>query len=313
MMDLFVAGVLLASTATAPAPTVAERLGYKATDRLLIVNGDDTGMCHSATVATVDSLRNGLMTSATIMVPCPWFPHIARIAREDRSLDLGVHVTHTSEWERYRWGPVSPRADVPGLVDPDGYLWRSVEEVYKHATPQQALVEARAQVRRAIAAGIDVTHVDSHMGAMQYDPRYHAVYLQLAKEFDLPPRMASQALYESFGQKDIRAKAAAMGLVFPDYLIHTESPAQGETRKAFWMRILRELKPGVTELYIHASTLTEEAKAITNSWAERAEDYRIFTSDPEVKGLLKDLGIIRIGYRALRDLQRGTYRKPGER
>ncbi|HSV74453.1 MAG TPA: polysaccharide deacetylase family protein, partial [Chthonomonadales bacterium] len=281
MLTVIVAGILLSVPAAGQSPSLAERLGYRATDRLLIINGDDAGMNHSATVATFDSMRNGLMTSATVMVPCPWFPYMARIARENPDLDFGVHITHTSEWERYRWGPVSPRAEVPGLVDPEGYMWRSVQEVHRHATPEQALIEARAQVRRAIAAGIDVTHVDSHMGAMQLDPRFHAAYLELAKEFNLPLRMASQELYERFGQGGIRARAAEMGLVFPDYLIHGYEQRQGETLKDFWLRILRGLRPGVTELYIHASTLSEEVKATAGSWAERVEEHRLFTSDPD--------------------------------
>lgn len=300
---LAAAGLALIA-AGARAETLAERLGYRATDRLLIINGDDTGMCHAANVATFDCLDNGLMTSATIMVPCPWFPEVVRYAREHPTADLGVHLCHTSEWALYRWGPVAPRAEVPGLVDPEGYLWRQEQDVFRHATPEQAVTEARAQVRRALDAGIDVTHLDSHMGAMQYDPAYHRAYLKLARELRLPVRMASASTYERLGFGHIRAEAAAAGLVFPDYLIHEEEPAPGESRKRFWMRILRDLKPGVTELYIHAAVPNDEARAIANTWKERGEDYAVFTRDPDVRRLIADSGIIRIGYRPLRDLQR---------
>ncbi|MCX6362447.1 MAG: polysaccharide deacetylase family protein [Armatimonadetes bacterium] len=298
--------MMAAGCEAAPPPgrSLAERLGYKATDRLLIINGDDFGMCHSANTATIDSLTNGLMTSTTVMVPCPWFLEVVRFAKANPKADIGVHLTHTSEWQVYRWGPVSPAASVPGLVDPQGYLWQGVEEVYGHAKADEALAEARAQLKRALGAGIDVTHLDSHMGAMQYNGEFHRRYLQLAVESNLPVRMGSPETYEKAGFPSIRKETQALGLVFPDRLVHEESPKPGETRRAYWKRIVTDLKPGVTELYIHAATLTEESKATTNTSKERAEDYELFTHDPEMKDLLKRLGIIRIGYRELRDLQR---------
>jgi predicted glycoside hydrolase/deacetylase ChbG (UPF0249 family) len=285
-------------------PALVERLGYKAADKLLIINGDDTGMCHAANVATMDSLDNGLLTSATIMVPCPWFTEIAAYARANPTRGLGVHLTHTSEWQSYRWGPVVGPKQVPGLVDPDGYLWRSVEGVYKNATVDEALAEARAQVDRAIKAGIDVTHIDSHMGAMQYRPDFHRAYLKLAHDRNLPVRMGSPETYEKAGFPGIRDEAAKLGLVFPDRLVHEENPEPGESRKAFWLRIVRTLKPGVTELYIHASVDTPEARAVAGSWKERADDYEVFTKDADMRKAIEDGGIIRISYRPLRDLQR---------
>ena len=175
--------------AKADGATLAERLGYKATDKLLIINGDDTGMCHAANVATIDSLERGLMTSATIMVPCPWFTEIARYAKANPEKDFGIHLCHTSEWQVYRWGPVASRDKVPGLVDSQGYLWPSVPEVYIHGKPEQALIEGRAQIQKALDAGVDVSHLDSHMGTLQLEPRYLQVYLQLALELDVPLRM----------------------------------------------------------------------------------------------------------------------------
>ena len=284
--------------------SLAERLGYKATDRLLIINGDDFGMCHSANTATIDSLTNGLMTSATVMTPCPWFLEVVRFAKANPKADIGVHLTHTSEWQVYRCGPEAPVASVPGLVDPQGYLWHGVEEVYAHAKADEALTEARAQLKKALDAGIDVTHLDSHMGGMQYNGEFHRRYLQLAVESNLPVRMGSPETYEKAGFPSIRKETQALGLVFADRLVHEENPKPGEARKAFWKRILTDLKPGVTELYIHASVLSEESKATTNTSRERAEDYEIFTHDAEMKDLVKRLGIIRIGYRELRDLQR---------
>jgi len=284
--------------------TLAERLGYKATDKLLIVNGDDTGMCHAANAATMESLEKGLMRSATIMVPCPWFPEIAAYAKEHPEKDFGLHLCHTAEWTKYRWGPVAPRAEVPGLVDPDGYLWRDVPDVYAHAKPEEALIEARAQIKRALAAGIDVTHLDSHMGTLQFDPRYMKVYLQLAEEFDLPVRMASEATMATFGQATLRQEFKSKGIVFPDYFIFDELKDETNGVKKFWMQIMKNLKPGVTELYIHASLPVDEIKVISGTWKTRSEQYEVFTHDDEMKQLVANERIILIGYKPLRDLQR---------
>ena len=285
--------------------TLAERLGYKASDRLLIVNGDDVGMCHAANLGTIECLEKGIMRSATIMVPCPWFPEIAAYAKSHPEKDFGIHLCHTSEWSKYRWGPVADHSKVPGLLDPSGYLWREVPQVYSHGTPEQALIEARAQIEKALAAGVDVTHLDSHMGTLQYDPRYVQMYVQLGVEFQLPLRMASQATMASNGHPELRDQIASKGIVFTDYFVHDELK-QEELKgvKPFWMDIVKNLKPGVTELYIHAALAGDELKAITGSWRTRSTQYEVFAHDPEMKQLITDEKITLIGYRALRDLQR---------
>ena len=289
-------------------PTLAERLGFKPTDKILIINGDDVGMSYSANAATIDALETGLMTSATIMVPCPWFPEIAAYAAAHPAADFGLHLTHTSEWKTYRWGPVASKGDVPGLVDPQGYLWPTVMNVYNRATPDQAEIEARAQIKKALAAGIDVTHLDSHMGALQYSDPYFQVYRKLAKEFDLPLRMGSQDVLAAGGGGHQRGQLDEDGIVYPDYLIHGGRD-KGESMPDYWKRMLRGLKPGVTELYIHAALPTDEMKRITNSWQDRAAEHQLFTKDPEVRRILESQGVKRIGYRALRDLQRGARSK----
>ena len=288
----------------AEARSLAERLGCQAEDRLLIVNGDDAGMCHAANLATIACLEQGLMRSATIMVPCPWFPEIALYAKQHPEKGFGVHLCHTAEWTKYRWGPVADHSQVRGLLDPSDYFWRGVENVYAHATPEQALIEGRAQVKRALTAGVDVTHLDSHMGTLQLHPEYVKVYLQLAVEFDLPVRMASQETLTRNGFPQIRDQFAAKGILFPDYFIYEELAEERKGVKKFWLEIVKNLKPGVTELYIHAALPTEETKAITGSWSTRAEEYEVFTHDPEMRQLVQTRKIKLIGYRPIRDLQR---------
>lgn len=303
---LLVALPLLLSCAGAPgaeSPSLAERLGYKATDKLLIVNGDDAGMCHSANLATIESLEKGQMRSATIMVPCPWFPEIAAYAKAHPELDFGIHLCHTSEWTKYRWGPVASREQVPGLVDSQGFLWPAITDVYAHATPEQALIEGRAQIKRTLAAGVDVTHLDSHMGTLQYHPEYMKSYLRLAVEFDLPVRMASQETLARMGHPEIRGQFAAQGIVSPDYFVFDELKNEKNGVKDFWLGVVKNLKPGVTELYIHAALPTDELKAITGSWSTRAQEYEVFTQSEELKQVIADQKIILIGYRPLRELQ----------
>lgn len=293
----------VAGSPGAEAPSLAERLGYKPTDKLLIVNGDDAGMCHSANLATIESLEKGAMRSATIMVPCPWFPEIATYAKSHPEKDFGIHLCHTSEWTKYRWGPVAPREQVPGLVDPQGYFWPEIPEVYAHATPEQALIEGRAQIKRALAAGVEVTHLDSHMGTLQYHPEYMKSYLQLAVEFDLPVRMASQETLTRMGHPEIRGQFTARGIVSPDYFVFDELKNESQGVQTFWLEVVKNLKPGVTELYIHAGLPNDELKAITGSWSTRAQEFEVFTHSEEMKRLIADQKIILLGYRPLRELQ----------
>jgi chitin disaccharide deacetylase len=316
LLLLVVVSLLLASSTpqasthenmvNAPRASLAERLGFKATDKILIVNVDDIGNSHAANAAVIDAMQNGLATCATIIVPGPWFPEIADYARKHPQADFGVHLAHTSEWATIKWSPVANRSEVPGLVDPQGYLWPDIMNVYKNATPEQAYIEARAQIKKAQAAGINVTHLDSHMGTLQYNEAYFQIYRRLAKEFDLPLRMGSQELLAAQGGAQQRGQLDADGIVYPDYLIHGGRKA-GESMGDYWKRMLSDLKPGVTEAYIHASAAGDELSAFTNTAADRAEEYRLFTRDPEIRRILDAQNVKRVGYRALRDVQRKSH------
>jgi predicted glycoside hydrolase/deacetylase ChbG (UPF0249 family) len=283
--------------------SLAERLGFAAADKILIVNCDDVGNSHASNAAVIDGMENGLITSATIMVPCPWVPEIFAYAKAHPEKNFGLHLTHTSEWKGYKWGPVASKTDVPGLLDPQGYLWPDIMSVYSKSTPEQAYLEAKAQIKKALDAGIDVTHLDSHMGALQYSDAYFQSYRRLANEFNLPIRMGSQEVLAANGGAHQRGQLDADGVIYPDYLIHG-GPQKGESITDYWKRMLKSLKPGVTELYIHASVAGEEIQHITNSWKDRAEEYRMFTRDAEVRSILESQGVKRISYRPLRDLQR---------
>jgi chitin disaccharide deacetylase len=282
--------------------STAQLLGYADDARLLIINADDFGMCHAENVATIAGLEQGAFCSSTIMVPCPWFEEAAAFARRMPTADLGVHITHTSEWETYKWGPVIGASAVPSLVDGGGNFYPDVRSLYAHARLDQVERETRAQIQKALAAGIDVTHLDSHMGTVQLDVNYHDLYLRLAAEFRLPIRIAGRVWMRDMGMGRIIDQADRLGVLSPDHFWYG-GPQSPEGTAAYWTNLLRNLQPGVSELYVHAAVDEPEMRAISDSYAQRVADYEFFTAPP-TGALIRDLGITLIGYRALCDLQR---------
>ena len=283
--------------------TTAQLLGYPADARLLIINADDFGMCHAENVATIDGLEAGAFSSSTIMVPCPWFADAAAYARRAPGADLGVHITHTSEWESCRWGPVCGRDTAPSLVDAQGYFFRDVPALYAQAQLAEVERETRAQIDTALAAGIDVTHLDSHMGTVQLDARYHELYVRLAVEYRLPIRMAPRAMVRQMGMDQVLALADSAGVLAPDCFWYG-GPPNPEATSEYWTGRLRDLPAGVNEIYVHAAIDTPEARAIMpSSWAQRVADTAFFHA-ASTRALVQELGITLIGYRAVRDAQR---------
>jgi len=282
--------------------TLAQLLGYPDDARVLIINADDFGMCHAENAATMSALEQGAVCSSTIMVPCPWSAEAFAFARRNPAADIGVHITHTSEWDSLTWGPVLGRAAVPSLVDRRGALHQAVGPFYAHARLDEVEAETRAQIERALAAGIDVTHLDSHMGTVQLEPRYHALYVRLAAEYRVPIRAVGRDGLHNMGMHDIVELADQLGVLMPDHFCYGGPPTPGETA-AYWTQLLRNLRPGVSELYIHAALDHPEMRAIGPCWEQRAADHAFFTA-PTTRQLLRDLGITLIGYRPIRELQR---------
>ncbi|MGV3760390.1 MAG: polysaccharide deacetylase family protein [Actinomycetota bacterium] len=278
---------------SASSPTLAERLGYGPEDRLLIINCDDLGSSHAANVGVYEALRDGLATSATLMVPCPWSREAAARYRGE---DVGVHLTLNAEYDLYRWGPIT-RA--PSLLDGDGGFPRTVEDVWDHADLDEVRRELRAQVERAILWGFDVSHLDSHMGTLQLRPEFFDVYLDLAVEFQLPIRLSGPSSERIIGLP-FRRLAAEEGVVFPDHFVHVRGVGSRRTIE----QVVTELRPGVTEVYVHPAVDTPELRALAGDWATRVDDHDLVTNDSALRAMLDRAGVARIGYRPLRDLQR---------
>jgi predicted glycoside hydrolase/deacetylase ChbG (UPF0249 family) len=275
-------------------PNLAQRLGYSADAKLVIINADDLGSCHSANVGVFECLATGTVTSATLMVPCPW-------AREAsgryRGEDVGVHLTLNAEYPLYRWGPITY---APSLLGGDGGFPQTVEDVWDHADLDEVRRECRAQIERAILWGFDVSHLDSHMGTLQMRPEFFDVYLDLALEFRLPLRMVSTGL-ERFIGFPARALAAEEGAVFTDHIRY----GGGVGSRALFEEDIPTLKPGVTELLLHPAVDSAELRSLaSDDWESRVDDHRMICGEDGVRRSLAEAGATLIGYRALRELAR---------
>jgi len=276
--------------------SLAERLGYAAGDRLLIINCDDLGVSHPANVATSRAMVEGVATSATLMVPCPFAREAAEMFA---GLDIGVHLTLTSEYARYRWGSLTGR---PSLHDDDGHFPRTTAAAVKRMEAQDVRAECRAQIDCALAWGIDVTHLDSHMHAVEARADLFDVYLDLAVEYGLPLRMITPAQSERLGLAGFHAaeRAAVRGIIFNDHLVY---PWPRPTRDVFFEE-MPHLPAGVSEIFAHPVQDGEELRRYGPDFADlRAHDAACLI-DPTVRDLIEQQGVKPISYRPLRELQR---------
>jgi predicted glycoside hydrolase/deacetylase ChbG (UPF0249 family) len=293
-----------------------KKLGFADQDRIAIIHTDDIGMCQASTTAFSKLWEFGIISSAATMVPCPWFLEAAAFCREHPDVDMGVHLTLTSEWETYRWGPLSTRDPASGLLDEEGCFFRSSEEAQEHGESDSVQRELQAQVDRAIKNGITPTHMDTHMGSVAH-PKFIAGYLQSAVQYGLPPmimRMDEQAWLD-FGLEPDMAKVAAQmvtqleeqGIPLVDRITGLElvEPTDKEGRLAYAMQSLDGLEPGITHFIIHPSEDTPELRAITPDWACRVADFHTFMNQ-DLKDHIQNRGIHVIGYQVLKDLMPGS-------
>ena len=274
--------------------TLVERLGHPADAKLVIVSCDDLGSCHAANVGVYRAIRDGLATCASIMVPAPWARHAANEYRPDD--DIGVHLTLNAEHDHYRWGPVT---HAPSLLSGDGGFPRSIDDLWEHADPDEVYRELKAQITRAQAWGIDVTHLAPHLTAITLRPEFFGIYLDLAVEFALPIRLPSTVSAEQAGFP-FRRLAADEGVVFPDHFDH-------DWRAGSRQRVLDALAalgPGVTELHVQPAIDTPEVRALTASAEKWIDDLEFVTAGDELRDALDRAGATLIGYRELRAAMR---------
>ena len=265
---------------TVSAQTLADHLGYPAGTKLIIVHADDLGETHAVNAAAIKSLEAGSVNSASLMVPCPWFPEMADYAKSHPSADFGLHLTVTSERVYYRWGSVAPADKVPSMLDRDGYFHHDWEH-NQHIDPKEVETELRAQIERALAMGVHPTHLDSHQYRLIMNGKeLFDAMLRVAHDYKLPIFVNKDwfadhpYLQESLGPDDIVL----------DHTVTIEPDVSPEKWADFYIAALKSLKPGVTEFVIHPGFDNEELRAATrerSTWgsAWRQRDFDFFNSN----------------------------------
>lgn len=288
-----------------------KKLGYSDTDRLVIIHTDDIGMCHASVQAFKDLWAFGTITSGAVMVPCAWFPAAAKMCRENPGMDMGVHATLNAEWESYRWGPVSDAGTGSGLRDEAGYFHDDPDKTSKLASVEDVEKEVNAQIERALKAGIDVTHVDSHMGAIMH-PKFIQSYIQAAGGRALPsmlPRLDAVGIeVMGVGEAERMAYAPVMDMLEALGLpmlngIMSMPLDQPNGQMEIAKKLFDGLPAGITHFILHPSIDTPELRAICPDWESRVANYKTFMSDG-LKKFIESEDIKPIGYRAIRDAMR---------
>lgn len=287
---------------------ILSKLGYPENARVVILHADDIGMCQSSVDAYADLLDFGIMSSAATMVPCPWYPAAAEFFRAQQSnprFDIGVHCTLNSEWKNFRWGAVSTRDAASGFLDADGYFFSESEPTQAQADPDAVEKELTAQVKRALAAGFDVTHMDTHMLTL-FHPRLLPPYLRVAKKFRLPafvldPDHAWMTDMPGSVKAQLRA-AAKRGMPMFDHF-DALSLTEHKNRLREAKRALDALPVGLSALVFHPVRDGAEVRAMAPDWKCRVADYKLFLNN-DFRAMIAESGVHVIGYRTLRDAMR---------
>ena len=282
------------------------RMGYGPDDRVLILHIDDMGFCHAANAASLACLTEGSATCASILVNGPWFQEAVQMAKANPQLDLGVHLTLTAEYPTYRWPALSSRDPETGLLDADGYLWATREDAVRKVSVAAAEGEMRAQIDGALAAGIDVTHIDTHMGSVVH-PKFLGSYLRLAHEYGVPaflPRITRDRL-QALGEGDMADEfLQVLAMIDTDQVptlddIIIETLVPKTSKHDFYRDLIKGVQPGLTHLLFHPAVAGAELEAIADTHASRHADYEAFL-DQSLRDFAESLGIHLVGYRDLK-------------
>ena len=276
--------------------TNAEKLGFPKGKKILLLHCDDAGMCEEANIAVQSYVLKGDVLSAAVMMPCPNAADMVEWAKKHPVADIGVHLTLTSEWKKYRWSTLTNPKKVPGLIDPEGKMWHEVPDVVMHASPKEVETEIRAQIDKMIQMGLKPSHIDTHMGTLYGSPEFAKVFFETAVKYNIPANAID------LSDKDVADYYYAAGYPINDEMIKfletyplpkldnfTSAPdgKSYENKKENFIKLVQSLKPGLTEIIFHPSILTENLKSITGTAQQRAWEAQMF-SDPEIKQFFKD-------------------------
>lgn len=275
-------------------------------DKLLIIHADDVGMCHSVNMATFLGFQNGVVSSCSLMIPCPWILEAAGFFKSNPNYDCGIHSTLTSEWRLYRWGPVSPENEVSTLLDEQGYLYMDAKDAAK-ASGKEVEVELRAQVKKAFELGLHPSHLDTHMGTVFFRPDLLEIYMRVALDNGLIPMLIKpvKEVLERAREmgmeisEDIVRKVLESGIPVLDNLIDSTLGSNLQERIEWFRSTLKSIGPStLTQIIVHLGLPEEEIKAIMPSHMERYLDYQLVTSK-EAFQIIEELGFTLIGWKDL--------------
>lgn len=280
--------------------TWAERLGWPAGKKVIMLHADDIGMCPEANIAAKKQLTGGQIQSAAVMIPCPNAKEFIDWAKKNPKMDIGLHLTLTSEWKTYRWGPVTDHKDVPGLLDPEVKLWRSVPEVVQNASAEEVEKEIRSQIDRSIAWGYTPDHIDTHMGTLYGDPSFIKAYIKVAEEYGIPaniidisnPKVLAVFKAQGYPLDDSVVNMVA-GYKLPKLDFFSSAPKADTYKEKIenFKKLVRALEPGLSEIIFHPSVETDNLKSITGSWQQRVWEAEMF-GDPDLIQFFEEEEII---------------------
>ena len=306
LLSLLACSVLAAPSFAQEGPTYAERLGYPKGAKVALFHSDDLGMFIDGNRGTIQSVEEGIVTSSSTMMPTGWVTHWAKYLEEHPDFDNGLHLTLTSEWKYYRWGPVAGVSVVPGLVDEDGHLWHSVEQVVASASPEEVEIEIRAQIAKARGMGLPITHMDSHMGTLFATPEFLSVYCKVGMDENIPVMLMGGHMtvvserYKDDPNRDARY-ALLRGLakqvwdsglpILDDLYTEITSTRDLDEKKKVIKEALTNQAPGVTMYIVHCTNPSEIFSDVSGSGPNRHSDT-LAMSDPEIIQFIKDEGII---------------------
>lgn len=278
----------------------AEKLGYPKGAKVIMLHADDAGMSIEANQAISELLSAGDIQSTAVMAPCPAAEEFLQWTGANTEIDIGMHLTLTSEWKTYRWGPLTDSSEVPGLTDPDGMFWHEVPQVVEHATPAEVEKEIRAQIEYSLTRGHRPSHIDTHMGTLYGHPEYLKVFFKVAEEYGIPANaidLSNKKVAKGFRNKgypindEVIAVVAEYTLPKLDFFTSAPKGPTYEEKKEKFKKLVKSLPSGLTEIIFHPSTETEQLKGITNSWQQRVWEYQMFR-DPDMKEFFKEEEII---------------------
>jgi len=304
-------GLMFWSSNTLYSQTIAEQLGYKSTDKLLIITAEDAGLCNAVNEAVIQILQRGTVTGTSIMAPCPWSLEMIDFAKRNQNYSFGLQLTLTSEYKnQYTWRPVASSDKVSSLLNEKGMMLSDMKVLYANAKMAEVETELRAQIEWAKKCGLPINYLTSHLEVLTYNQTYFDVLVKLASEYGYPIRFLNNPNYGN----DIEAREKVLkekGILHPDFIIWNELDSIKSNRdvKPGMETIIKNLKPGLTELFVHPSILSPEIKNLTRSYSRKIEEYE-WLMNPDLLVLLKQCDVKLVSYKDLYKLQQSKKLSP---